>query len=379
VDVTGLVIYFGVAALIIREPKMTLIAQLSINGAPFLIGDVLLSSEKRTGLKVNLPLVGNINEVLASNGQPFEVSFSQKVNILSGRLAVAWSGSMLEAERALGALSRLSSRSNLNLDEIGRELIAIQEQLAHLQLVGVLLGDAQGPTRTADLLKLGVPGVNVLNIGPVFAAGTGQDFFLNLLGKSNWTNSGTGNEFQVAHALLGALTNEEYRTGSSILNRWGGGFEGVICSTRTGQFEKVGDVLHTFWTMREHEDDSLALLPMFYKTTYWRDALLIRYARLEEVSADACHLVSNDLTLIPPLLKQVADYNLSEFGTADFSYRAICCHVLVEKSDNRDVLFFIEQRKSEPDFEVEVSESYVRLCISSRLTDAIIHEAHTRD
>jgi hypothetical protein len=48
---------------------MTLIAQLSINGSPLMIGDVLLSSEQRTGLRVTLPLVGDINEVLAKNGQ----------------------------------------------------------------------------------------------------------------------------------------------------------------------------------------------------------------------------------------------------------------------------------------------------------------------
>jgi hypothetical protein len=355
---------------------VTLIAQLSINGAPLFIGDVLLSSDTRTALKVNLPLVGNINEVLAGRAQPFQVGLCQKVNILSGSLAVAWSGSRIEAERALGALSRLSSRPNLNLDDIGGELTAIQEQIPRLQLVGTLLGEARGSMRAAHCFSLGAPGVNVPNIGLCFAAGTGRDFFLNLLGKSNWTNSGTGNEFQVAHALLGALTNEEYRTGSTILNKWGGGFEAVICSQLTGQLEKVGDILHTFWAMREHEEDSLALRPMFYKTTYWRDALLIRFARLEEGGAD---LVSNDFVLIPPLLKQISDYNLDELGTLDFSYRAICCHILVEKSGNRDVLFFIDQRESEPnfEFEFELGASSARLRISSNLTDAIINETRT--
>jgi hypothetical protein len=51
---------------------MTLIAQLSVNGAPILIGDVLLSSEARRGLKVNLPLVGDINRILADNDLLFE-------------------------------------------------------------------------------------------------------------------------------------------------------------------------------------------------------------------------------------------------------------------------------------------------------------------
>jgi hypothetical protein len=357
---------------------MTLIAQLSINGAPLLIGDVLLSSEQRTGLKVTLPLVGDINEVLAKNGVPFQVDFGQKVNVLSDRLVVAWSGRMDEAERALRVLSRVSTRSNLDIGDIGRELNAIdQQQIAHLQLVGTLLGDAQGTMRVAHCFTLGVKPTNIPSLGPVFAAGTGRDFFLNMLKKSNWTNYGRGSEFQVAHVLLAALTNEEYRTGSTILNRWGGGFEAVTCSQLRGRFEKVGDILHTFWKMREHEDDSLAFTPMFYKTTYWRDALIIHSAQLEETRTDTFRLISNDLILVPPLLKQIGDYDLTEYGNADFSYRAICCHIVIEKSDNRDLLFFVEQHEHQRDFEFELDASSGRLHISSNLTNAIIDEAHT--
>jgi len=354
---------------------MTLIAQLSIGGAPLLIGDVLLSSETRTGLKVNLPLVGNINEVLAKNGQSFEVDFTQKVNVLSDRLVVAWSGSMIEAERALGALSRLSSRPDLDLDDIQSELDAIHEQIAHLQLIGTLLGEARGSMRAAHCFRLGVPVVAIPNVGPVLVAGTGRNFFLNLLSESNWTNSGNGNDFQVAHVLLGALTNQEYRTGNTILNKWGGGFEAVTCSQLTGRLEKVGDILHTFWAMREHDADSLVLTPMFYKTTYWRDALIVRSVRLEETGAEKFQLASNDLVLIPPLTKRVCDYNLNEFGSPDFSYRAICCHILVQKDDNRDLVLFVEQLEHQPNFEVEVSAPFVRLNISPDLTSAIVAEA----
>lgn len=149
---------------------MTLIAQLSINGAPLLIGDVLLSSEQRTGLKVTLPLVDDINEVLAKNGVPFQVDFCQKVNVLSDRLVVAWSGRMDEAERALRVLSRISTHANLDLGDIGRELNAIDPQrVAHLQLVGTLLGDTQGMMRTAHCFTFGVKATNISNLGPVFA------------------------------------------------------------------------------------------------------------------------------------------------------------------------------------------------------------------
>lgn len=44
-------------------------------------------------------------------------------------------------------------------------------------------------------------------------------------------------------------------------------------------------------------------------------------------------------------------------GRADFSYRAICCHIVIEKSDNRDVLFSVEQREHQRDFEFELDAS----------------------
>src|SRR5215211_6739040 len=89
---------------------MTLIAKLSINNVPLLLGDVLLSSESRTGLRANLPLVGDINKVIADRGFAFEVSFAQKVNILGDRLAVAWCGPAMQAEREIRALSAICGR-----------------------------------------------------------------------------------------------------------------------------------------------------------------------------------------------------------------------------------------------------------------------------
>jgi len=248
---------------------MTLIAQCTVNGAPLIVGDVLLSSETRTGLKVNLPLVGDINEVLSKRGMPFEVAFTQKTNLLSDRLVVAWSGPLIQAERALNVLKRICFRTDIQLDDIGAELNAIDKQaIDNLQLVGTLLGEASGPLYSAHCFTLGVKPISISQLGAVFAAGTGRDAFLKILENADWTNSGTGNAYQVAHALLGALTNEEYRTGNTILNRWGGGFEAVTFSEKNQRFEKVGDILHTFWKLNDAARDSIQFMPMFYKTTY---------------------------------------------------------------------------------------------------------------
>ncbi len=242
---------------------MTLIAQMSVNGAPFLVGDVLLSSETRMGLKVNLPLVGDINQILANNGFPFEVGFAQKINVFDGRIAVAWSGPSIQAKRALQVIADISPRENLTVDNILAELKAInQTKIDQLQLIGLLLEEVIGTTVKVSVFALRVPRTEISPFGNAYVAGSGERTFVKLVQNWNWQAPAT--EYQFAHGLLGALTNEEYRTGNTIINKWGGAFEALTFSSMSGRFEKVGDVLHTFWEMTENNDDSLGLFPEAY-------------------------------------------------------------------------------------------------------------------
>jgi hypothetical protein len=287
---------------------------------------VLLSSGTRTGLKVNLPLVGDINEIIGQRGLPFQVKFSQKINLLGERLAVAWCGSALQAERVLRRLAIIASCNDATSADIEAELDAINcdHAINEVQLVGLLVRDVHGTTVEATRFSWGINGVEVPRLGPVHAAGSGREAFLALLNKADFTNSGTGSEFQVAHALLGALTNEEYRTGAKILNRWGGGFEAVTYSREARRLQKVGDILHTFWRIEKESAGRVEFFPMFYKTSYWNDALIIRSASFDRIASGGYTPRTNDLDLVPPFLTDSEAYDLSELGSVDFSYRAIC-------------------------------------------------------
>ncbi len=335
---------------------MTLIAKFSVNGVPLLVGDVLVSSDAITGRETTLPLVGDINKVIADHGLRFEVGFKQKVNLIGERLAVAWSGPMMQAERALRALSAISTRNNPTSDDIRRALEAIDnEAIDRLCLIGLLHRDTVGTDVEVHHFAMGIQPIEQAGLGRVFAAGTGRAAFLALLQKSDWTNSGSGNHYQVAHALLGGLTNEEYRTGRTIMDRWGGGFEAI--TFQEGRFEKIGDVLHTFWRLNQTSNDPIGLLPMFYKTAYLRDALIVRSARFDEVGMRTFALTSTDLVLVPPLLMNVSDYDERELDPVDFTYRAICCHVLLERPENRDLILYIEQSERDRHMALEIDSS----------------------
>lgn len=330
---------------------------------------MLLSSEIKRGVRFNLPLVGDINQILADRELPFEVSLAQKINIINGRIAVACAGQATQAERALRVLTAISDRPSLDADMVIDELEAIRDKINQLQLIGLVLGDVKGSIVNYSCFAVGVPAEHIPNFGSVRVAGSGRDAFLRLLQKAPWTADESANGYQIAHGLLAALTNEEFRTGSTILDRWGGGFEALVYSPLSQRFEKVGDVLHTFWRTTEDSGGPLSMLPYFYKTTYWKDALILRSATLD--LSTGTKLKTNDTTLVPPLLKRVEDYDPAQLGAIDFSYRAVCCHVLIEKPHNSDVLFLIDQRAAEQALWFEVNGSEADLRFSDYLPNII--------
>ncbi len=351
---------------------MTLVAQLTINKEPMLIGDVLLSSEYRTGMKVNLPLIGDINKILSDNGFPFEVKFAQKLHIFNGRVAVGWSGHSIQAKRALEVISRISAQDGLTQADIEHELRAVdQEKINQLQLVGLVIEDTTGPNIQYSVFAMNAPFMDVPNFGRVCGAGSGASAFFELLQNGNWLAKANANAYMVAHGLLGALTNQEYRTGNTIANRWGGGFEALTFSSNSKRLEKVRDVLHTFWLVKDEDDESLRMLPFFYKTTYWHDVLILRTASVEQLKDDTFNLKTNDITLIPPLLKRIEDYDCSELGEVDFSYRAVCCHVLIEKESDRDLELIVDQRQSGQDLIFRVIQSKGQLQLTDYLPTMI--------
>ena len=224
------------------------------------------------------------------------VSFAQKVDILSDRLVVAWADHTCRPnERPAGFCRRSSSRQSLSRADILMELEAIDpNQIDELHLIGLLVTDVRGTTILASQFSLGgVPGTKVPGLGTVYAAGTGRKEFVRLLRATDWTMDGVANEFQVAHGIVAALIDLEYRHGDAIENRWGGGFEAVTFASDSRRFQKVGDILHTFWTVDMRSPDKAQFVPMFYKTTYWRDALIIRYARFDAIAERPFQLAMN--------------------------------------------------------------------------------------
>jgi hypothetical protein len=321
---------------------VTLVARIMLGGAPFLIGDALLSNDDLsnpyvTGAECELPLVGEINSLLAAKKRSFRTKLCQKLHIFEGRLAVGWSANdHRQAERALKVLREVAKKPNVTGTDVQEELSAIDpDQIKDLSLVGNLLRAVNGDEIRCTTFGCNFNAESVAGFGEVQAVGSGARTFIGMLQRSGPLPSGA-NDISTALPILGALLNNELSTGQSIDERWGGAFETVGFSQRTGRLEKLDNVLHTFWMWRD--DGKIEFQPRFYFARYFDDLLVLRSAEYEAHENPALgirRLKSNKIRLVPSLLREVMDDDAEKIGHVDFLYDYICCHVWFRGAQGR--------------------------------------------
>lgn len=311
---------------------MTLVARVTLGGAPFLIADALISSDDLknpfiNGIECELPLIGEINSLLAATACPFRADLCQKLHVFEGRLAVGWSANDLtQAERALKVLREVAKKPDVTFADVQEELSAIDpDQIKDLSLVGSLLRAVNGNQVSSTVFGRNAVIKNVKGFGEVQTAGSGARTFVDML-KRTEPQSSTANDAWTVLAILGTLLNQELSTGQSIDERWGGAFETVSFSRHTGRLEKLDNVLHTFWSWRD--DGKIDFQPRFYLARYFDELLMLRSAEYEAgESRSIKRLKSNKLRLVPSLLRPVRDDDLFKIGHVDFKYDYVCCHV----------------------------------------------------
>lgn len=359
---------------------MTLVAQITMAGAPFLIGDALLSSKNLDnpqvkGMVCQLPLVGEVNSLLAAAKRPFRVTLCQKLHVFEGRLAVGWSSDdACQAERALKELARVAKKSDLTLADVEEALSAIGDGIKDLSLVGVILRAVDGNQISVSNFGRGATTQDVKGFGKIRAAGSGTQTFIDML-RQGEPPSTSANDPWVALGVLGALLNHELSTGQSIDERWGGAYETVGFSRHSGRLEKLDNVLHTFWMWRD--DEHVDFQARFYLTRYHGELLLVRSAEFE-IGEDRSikQMKSNEVRLVPSILRDERFDDLAKIGHVDFDYDQVCCHV-----------WFREPRRAQPkgamilaapkggDYDIEVSvaaDGSLRLTLPSATTKNIL-------
>jgi len=273
---------------------MTLIAGFMKNDCPILIGDLLISNTKESSDELVIPTVGKISPHTFQNGIFRPSAFSQKVNLLSPKLALAWSGDLLEAKEFMGQLIGAGLHNTPSRESI----LEIYNDLSpnELSVIG-LLRDGE------DLILFDINAIQVNARDPSIkwfkASGTGYGRLLNINHDLHSANiSGNLNKLELgistAVRITTSLITLELETALPLQELFGAGYE-ILHPLGSG-LAKFEDLTYYFWTVNEIEPQiwglSLPFLAMKY--SYHDDILIIRSVRLSPDKSTNLPMIYSD-------------------------------------------------------------------------------------
>jgi hypothetical protein len=265
------------------ENKVTLIASFSIDHQPVLIGDLVLSGPEWSGSStVGIPTIGDSRNIFPE-GSGFVISgITQKVNILSENLMIAWAGRAFVAKTLLKDLADQIPPEGLTFHGLQEFLDRFREskEKNDIQLIGCI---TEGPAALS--FTLGGERFNASSFGEVYLAGTGAADAKSILNSSELPiildGSMTPTTDAITRALIvaGHLLQLELNTGSTLLQYYGGGYE--VATLVGGRLQKIGDVTYLFWIVDATRDPMHLSNPYHaVRIEYRNDVLVLRTARI---------------------------------------------------------------------------------------------------
>jgi hypothetical protein len=304
---------------------VTLIAGFMKNDCPILIGDLLISNTAKSNGELVIPTVGKISTRALKNSNYRPSALSQKINLLSPTLALAWSGNLGEAKEFMGqvigaGLHKKPSRESIReiYDDLSPE---------ELSIIG-LLRDGKNMT----LFDINASRVDAQNRSFKWfkADGTGYDRLIDAISESQSTiTSGKLNKLEngisAAIEIVNNLLAFELETAISLHELFGAGYE-ILYPLGKG-LAKFAELTHYFWSAEEVEPRkwrlSLPFLAMKY--SYLNDVLIIRSVRLSSANQENTSKVDSDeLHVIMPIYRIVDGNELIGYSPPSLNSKMIC-------------------------------------------------------
>ncbi len=297
---------------------MTLIASLRIGDYPILIGDLLLSNKREPSEAVILPTLGELPKSHSSDATNYISGLSQKICIVNARLVVAWSGRQVYARDIIGEMKDYFSSRTIDHDSLTEFLRTQNEN--YLREVNFICWFSNDLGHNDYYFGTDVTDIDTPDHGLCLVGGRGAGDFINLLYQERQTGffDSAPNQLHTAVSnalfLSSQLLAGELITGPNLSTFYGGGTE--IATFSDGGYQKVGDILYSFWRYEGEGDDArLFFKPMIYKLDYLEDTLLIRRITLPKNSGSNNKLDKEDSLnfFIPSILRNSSNSHEIKF------------------------------------------------------------------
>ena len=285
---------------------MTLVAKFSLDGRPVLLGDLMLScvDDGRDYKPFSTPLHLDPNREVRRRSPYMVAGLTQKVIVLSPRLAVAWSGLMSQAEYPIKNLGEHFANVGCSVTELVEFLDSHCASCDELYLTGLMALDAsEGNLPVASFAWPHGKGeqISSARFGDCFIGGSGATEFADVLRFAEGLNFKTDRttnacEHTVAGALsiVALLSGEQTRAGNGLAKLYGGGFE--VATVLGRDIVKIGEIGYHLCEARIAKNGQVTVtFHSIVKIAYDDDRLMIRRLvpfRIPATPVDECFIIS---------------------------------------------------------------------------------------
>lgn len=323
---------------------MSLGIQLFLKGHPFLMGDLLVSSNEVDGKTALLPTIEKVSDVFPTGSGFVPTSLRQKLCLIDENLAIVWSGSAIHAKATIREIAKRHKNKRFVFKDLldyfkQVEKDTIQDQASFLGFIRdahgfgrFFYGSDVHAIQTEEQLPIGLIGSG----GTDFAEVIKQRLFEQKTLSGGRPNS---KELAIASALhlAGHLLSMEVLTGNSISNYYGGGYE--IAHWAGDQFKKFDDFTFIYW-IGEINENEIKLNPVLInKYSYLHDSLFVRATRLEPRSpAKSLFSCSKEAYVISPLLADKTEVN-ENWIIPSLNSKWMCDFFIFKKDNKPDGVF----------------------------------------
>lgn len=357
---------------------MTLVAATSNHGHPIILGDLLLSSSKKSD-SFQLPtFLREVERFVPDNSSYFPVSLMQKIYVIKDNLAIGLAGEVRGMTKFLELIRHHFSDQCVTHEAVTEFLDMRQireiEEIAFLILLEYKVG---GESKFIFHYDGSWKSENNKLFENILAIGSGSTDFLKQADeyRNEMRKWGISSSYDKALSqnfiLINNLLGIESLTLATIQKYWGAGFE--VISFSEGKFSKYSNLTYMVWKGHYDENGDLNLIPLIVlKYAYYKDLLLI--ISIEGHKMDAVVVPELDMDISTVDLKQIP------FPSLNSQHISSSFFITDRAGMNRTISIFLEERIGFEQFFVEKNATgNVEIRISEQLYQKIVWQINGQE